>query len=601
MKIFFKRVISLALVGVIALAAVMTANINVSAASAERTGTGLANFGLKAYRDGWQYNYGSYGEKNASGVRQSDCSGLIYAYLCWNGDSSNPVHDGNMPRGATQQYKACSQTGDISTLPRTHGLLLFYKNPEAGSPDNCDHVGIYVGNDMSVDNSTYGVNMRYKKASSYSKWNTWGKLAAVDYPTNGWYEFDGNPYFYENGEYVINTERTIDGTSYKFDSTGIPSPRPNGYTDGSGSGSSNDTLSISAKTTTDVNLRTGPSTSTAVVTVLSKDTSVTIINKDNADWYKVKLSNNTVGYISSQYLTESGSTPTTPPDTSVSITAVTTADVNLRESTSTSSSVITVLDEGTSVTIIEKTNASWYKVKVSNGTTGYIYSSYLEEKNSSVAPTPTPTPEVPNQNIPAVTTAYVNLRQSATTSSSVIKVVDEGTSLAIIGSPNSEWYQVKLSDGTTGYIYAQYISKSTTATPPPAPPTGGESKTGVTTAYVNLRQGATTDSSVITVVGSGSAVTITDSSNPNWYQVKLADGTVGYMYADYVTVQGTVSTTATTTAYVNMRTGAGTDNAVILVVDSGTIVTLLDTSNSGWYKVQLASGKTGYICSDYLR
>ena len=126
----------------------------VSAASAELTSIGLAEHALKAYRDGWQYSYGAYGNFNSNGVRASDCSGLIYSYFCWVDDNSNIQPNWNYPRTVTAQANDAVESGPIDTIPRTHGLIVTIAN--------YDHVGVYVGNGMVVDNSTWGVNMRYE-------------------------------------------------------------------------------------------------------------------------------------------------------------------------------------------------------------------------------------------------------------------------------------------------------------------------------------------------------------------------------------------------------------------------------------------------------
>ena len=44
-------------------------------AATNLTSIGLAEHALKAYRDGWLYSYGGYGNFNSDGVRTSDCSG----------------------------------------------------------------------------------------------------------------------------------------------------------------------------------------------------------------------------------------------------------------------------------------------------------------------------------------------------------------------------------------------------------------------------------------------------------------------------------------------------------------------------------------------
>ena len=54
----------------------------------------------------------------------------------------------------------------------------------------------------------------------------WHKLGSITYPTTGWYKFDGDYFYYENGEYVINTTRTINGVTYTFGSDGVSDKTP---------------------------------------------------------------------------------------------------------------------------------------------------------------------------------------------------------------------------------------------------------------------------------------------------------------------------------------------------------------------------------------
>lgn len=57
----------------------------------------------------------------------------------------------------------------------------------------------------------------------------------------------------------------------------------------------------------------------------------------------------------------------------------------------------------------------------------------------------------------ATSTVYLNVRASATTSSSVITTIDPETKVTVIGDRNKDWVHVKLSDGRTGYCYAEYL------------------------------------------------------------------------------------------------------------------------------------------------
>ena len=155
-------------------------------AGAKGTGAGLAEWALNAYNSGWSYVYGG------STPGAVDCSGLIYSYA-------------GGERCGNPQLETATETGSVSAgIPNVHGLGLWRPG----------HVGVYVGNGMEVDarGDEYGVC--YEAIGGYNNWTYWFKLAAVSYVTNGWESFNGNYYYYENGEYIVNTSRTIDGTTY---------------------------------------------------------------------------------------------------------------------------------------------------------------------------------------------------------------------------------------------------------------------------------------------------------------------------------------------------------------------------------------------------
>ncbi len=159
--------------------------------SASGTGVGLSEWCLNAYNSGWSYVYGGC-TPGAVG-----CSGLIYSYA------------GGIRTGDAQ-LNASSYTGSVSNgMPRIHGLGLWKPG----------HVGVYVGDGMAVDarGSQWGVC--YESVYSHG-WTTYFKVAGVTYPTTGWVTFNGSKYYYEDGQYVVNTTKTIDGISYTFSSNG---------------------------------------------------------------------------------------------------------------------------------------------------------------------------------------------------------------------------------------------------------------------------------------------------------------------------------------------------------------------------------------------
>lgn len=184
----FKKVLSLTII--VALLAGICVMSTISS-SASGTGAGLAEWALNAYNSGWSYVYGG------ASPGAVDCSGLIYSYA------------GGIRTGDAQ-LNASNYTGSVSSgVPRIHGLGLWKPG----------HVGVYVGNDMAVDarGSQWGVC--YESVYTHG-WTTYFKVSGVSYPTNGWVKFNGAKYYYEKGQYIVNTTRTIDGVTYTFGSNG---------------------------------------------------------------------------------------------------------------------------------------------------------------------------------------------------------------------------------------------------------------------------------------------------------------------------------------------------------------------------------------------
>lgn len=165
--------------------------------AAESTGVGLSSYCLNAYHNNWKYVWGG------STPGTVDCSGLIYSYNGVGGIRTDMLASSN-------------EWGYVSNgVPRIHGLGLHMPG----------HVGVYVGNGLEVDARSSYYNMCYGSISNL-RWKEWFKLKGVSYPTTGWVLYNGNSYYYENGEYIVNTTRRFNGVQYSFGSDGVSNIAP---------------------------------------------------------------------------------------------------------------------------------------------------------------------------------------------------------------------------------------------------------------------------------------------------------------------------------------------------------------------------------------
>jgi uncharacterized protein YgiM (DUF1202 family) len=288
------------------------------------------------------------------------------------------------------------------------------------------------------------------------------------------------------------------------------------------------------------------------------------------------------------------------------------------------------LDNDESVTITGKGNDSsgnlWYRISI-NGVTGYVYAAYIDitansgnNNNNNNNGNTTMTEE----KAATVNASYVNVRSGAGTSYSVVAVASLNDAVKVTGettdSSGTKWYKVTY-NGTTGYMHSDYVTLDSAGT--------GNNNNNNNTGYtekaatvnassVNVRSGAGTGNSVVATLSLNTSITVTgeakDSSGTTWYAIKY-DGGSGYMHSDYVTIGGssngntsggttTQPKTGTVNAdYVNVRTGAGTENSRTTSLNSGTAVTITgeakDSSGDTWYQITYAGG-SGYMHSDYV-
>ena len=141
----------------------------------------------------------------------------------------------------------------------------------------------------------------------------------------------------------------------------------------------------------------------------------------------------------------------------------------------------------------------------------------------------------------ASTTDYLNMRKGAGVGYSVIKVIPKNTSVRVL-SASSGWLKVRTTDGTEGYCSTDYLNITTNAK---------------TTDYLNLRKGAGTGYSVVKTINPNVTLDVVKIINDSWANVKLSDGTKGYVCTDYISY-----ITSSSNSGVNQGSSSNTSNTV---------------------------------------
>ena len=382
-----------------------------------------------------------------------------------------------------------------------------------------------------------------------------------------------------------------------------------------------ETAQGTAVTTDALNLRSGAGTDYHVKTVLSKGTTVTILDNSDVNWAKVRTADGTEGYCSKAYLDIAGSSaqepssPTQQPEQNESASNITElqavltgSDVNLRSGAGTGYSVIGSLYLGQRVTVINNSDANWAKIRTESGQEGYCTKEFLQISDGSGS---NAGEEVSIGK--AITTDYLNLRSGAGLNHNVLTVLAKGAVVDVIDNNDGTWVKVKTNDGTVGYCSKDYLQMEV------APTTVSLSETERTvTAGESFEFTATiSDESLPTAVSTNAgAVQVTylrQEGNTHIYQIQaLQAGNAeirisanGACASLQVTVdaaqQETQGQQATVNAdYLNIRSGKGTDTSIIGGLTQGSVVTILDNSDANWVKIRTAGGIEGYVAREYL-
>ena len=364
----------------------------------------------------------------------------------------------------------------------------------------------------------------------------YGTAVSVLSEINGWTNISVNGMTgYVSGNYVQRSGNTVLPAVTAAPVIVTPAPAVTAApTSGSGDASIN---------ADGVNLRSGPSSGYAILGAFDRGTSVTVLSESNG-WSRV-IVNGHEGYMFSRYITRNNAvvpaptqqivvTPTVPAVVSGGDGTINADGVNLRSGPGSNFGILGSFDRGTAVTVGATAN-NWTAVII-NGTSGYVYSSYITQGAVLPTPVPVPTPEptpVPTP-VPTVAPApdgtnatlnddYVYLWSRPTNRSDVRGSFDKGTRI-IVQSESDGWSYV-LINGYPGYVHSEYITpdnapietpapaEEPAATAAPAPESLLDSGSGIINADgVNFRESASTYSAIRGCFDKGTVVTITGTS-----------------------------------------------------------------------------------------
>ena len=194
------------------------------------------------------------------------------------------------------------------------------------------------------------------------------------------------------------------------------------------------------------------------------------------------------------------------------------------------------------------------------------------------------------------TTAGLNLRSQANTTSSVILVIPYNALVSAVGQDQNGFKKVSYS-GNIGWAHSGFLTVSN----------GGSSDTpvytgnGYTTDDVNMRSGPGTNYGVMRVLSAGTTIELYDSYSNN-YRLVRSSGQFGWVYIDFIKPGGSGQQPGylVATTNLNLRSGPDLGASVLKVIPAGAQVAAGDQLANGFRSVTYA-GVSGWASTTYLK
>ena len=187
----------------------------------------------------------------------------------------------------------------------------------------------------------------------------------------------------------------------------------------------------------------------------------------------------------------------------------------------------------------------------------------------------------------------VRVRSAPSTSGNILAHLSFGEAFTVLGERQGDWFQVRLADGTEGYVHADYVSFTVPI----------QERTGYSSgSNVRVRSTPSTSGNILAHLAFGEAFTVLGEQQGDWFQVRLADGTKGYVHADYVSFTLPVRERAgySSGSNVRVRSSPSTSGRILATLSKGQRFTVIGEKEGSWYRVRLQNGTLGYVHANYV-
>jgi N-acetylmuramoyl-L-alanine amidase len=359
-----------------------------------------------------------------------------------------------------------------------------------------------------------------------------------------------------------------------------------------------------AVVTPKINVRNAPSISADITYVIEEKGEFLITRETNDTdgklWYKIKINENLEGFIAS-WVVDRIKTVQTETEVKGRI-AIIESGIRIRTEPSIDSEIKLIVQERVEKEIYaeikDSQNQLWYKIKLNDGSFGWV-ASWVVEIKTNVENTKSASTKL------IVIDPTVNLRKGPGLKYELVAAVNSHLETRGIYEAKDEfdriWYMIKLPNGVEGWVASWVVTvKEYSEEKIPV-----SDKIAVVEPIVNVRDTPSIDGKIITTISSRGEFQILyqgkDVNGKIWYEIKLSNGT-GWV-ASWVIQVKNKSGEAETSDSVNVRKGPGTNFEKLFEMPANSGVTILGSAyiSSGEYWLAIQSkDKKGWVLSSLI-
>lgn len=128
--------------------------------------------------------------------------------------------------------------------------------------------------------------------------------------------------------------------------------------------------------------------------------------------------------------------------------------------------------------------------------------------------------------------------------------------------------------------------------PTPAPPPATKQRGRVISKFLNVRSGPATSNAKVAELKQGDVVDLLEKTS-GWWRI----GTKRYVSADYIQILPATRTAKVINSFLNVRSGPGVGNAKVGELKLGDVVSVLETTADGWFRI----GDKRWVLGKYVQ